>query len=93
MINVEIFYIPTPKQTVRMELKLPEGSTVSDALNHSKIYSTYPETNNLSVGIFSKKVDLTTLLKEGDRIEIYRPLIQDPKDNRRKRAQSKSKLK
>ena len=86
MIKIEVVYAPLQKAIVHMTLELGPRSTVSDALHASGIYITYPETRLFPVGIFAKQVSLEHQLKEGDRVEIYRPLILDPKENRRKKA-------
>lgn len=78
--------MPLKKAIVHMTLDLKQKATVSDALNASGIYAIHPETRGLPVGIFAKQVSLEHILKEGDRIEIYRPLILDPKENRRQKA-------
>ncbi len=62
------------------------GMTVEDALNQTTLYSEYPEAKCFAVGIFSKQVDLNTLLSTSDRVEIYRPLTCNPKERRRKKA-------
>lgn len=69
-----------------MTLELQMGATVADALNASAIYTIHPETGHMSVGIYAKQVSLEQVLREGDRIEIYRPLILDPKEKRRQKA-------
>lgn len=85
MVTVELVY-PGKGCLFHMTLDLEEGSTILDALNQSKIYLLHPETKDLKAGIFSKLLPLDTLLKTGDRVEIYRPLTTDPKDKRRLRA-------
>jgi putative ubiquitin-RnfH superfamily antitoxin RatB of RatAB toxin-antitoxin module len=69
-----------------VHLDLKPGATVADALLESEITTTHPETKGLPVGIYSKPVSLDTVLQEGDRLEIYRPLMRDPKETRRQRA-------
>ncbi|KTD63055.1 Persistence and stress-resistance antitoxin PasI [Legionella santicrucis] len=86
MIKVEVVYVPLTKAVIHRALDLKLGATVSDAIHASEIYLIYPETRSFPVGIFSKQVSLEQVLKEGDRIEIYRPLILDPKESRRKKA-------
>lgn len=86
MFKVELVYIALDKTAVNVTMELPEGSTVGYALNKAKIHETHPETAALSVGIFAKVVSLDTVLREGDRIELYRPLALDPKEKRRQLA-------
>ena len=62
-------------------------TSVEEALNLSGIYTHYPETKSLSVGIFGKTVSLSQTLLGQERIEIYRPLTLNPMDKRRLRAQ------
>ena len=69
---------------------LPAGSTVQRAIDASGLLQKHPEidiakTNKL--GVFAKLVKADTVLRDRDRVEIYRPLIADPKDVRRKRAE------
>ncbi len=89
-ISVELIYIKPGSQN-RLTLKLPQGSNISQAINRSGLLRHFPEID-LSinkVGIFSKIQPVDTLLNEGDRIEIYRPLVADPKEARRRRAKNK----
>ena len=83
MLNVELCYVQYLLPPVHLHLTLAEGSTVLDALLKSGIFDNYPETRNYKVGVFSKIVDYEHLLKDGNRIEIYRELLMDPKEKRR----------
>ena len=69
-------------------LRLPMGATVSDALAQSGLATLHPELDVAAapVGIFGRRVEGNRILADGDRVEIYRPLIADPKDSRRRRA-------
>jgi len=89
-ISVELIYIKPGSQN-RLILKLPQGSNINQAINRSGVLSHFPEINLKvnKVGVFSKIQPLNTLLCEGDRIEIYRPLMADPKEARRRRAKNK----
>ncbi|HAT8917367.1 TPA: RnfH family protein [Legionella pneumophila] len=89
MVKVELVYIANSKNCLHYKMDLKQGATVEDALIESNIYSTCPETRELPVGVYGKRVSVDQVLKEGDRIEIYRPLILDPKEKRRKLAQFK----
>ena len=86
MVKIELVYVPKDGVTVQVKMDLKQGATVADALIKSGIYDMHPETKELSVGIYARQVSLDTLLKEGDRVEIYRPLFLDPKETRRQRA-------
>lgn len=91
-INIEIAYA-TPLNQLVIPLQMTEPCTVEQAILQSGILLQYPEIQleNNKVGIFSKVVPLSTLLKDGDRVEIYRPLIIDPKQARLRRVMSKPK--
>ena len=69
-----------PEKQIWLELSVPDDATVSDAIEQSKILSLFPEVNldKQKVGIFGKFCKLETKLKEGDRVEIYRPITADP---------------
>jgi len=87
-IHVEVVYA-LPDQQPILSVTLPEGATVEDAIRRSGVLETFP-TIDLAVnklGIFSKLVKLDDKVRDRDRVEIYRPLIADPKEVRRKRAE------
>ncbi len=87
-IDIEICYALENKQQ-RLFLKIPLGSCVSDALEKSQVFEKWHLDVKINkVGIFGKLVKMDCLLRENDRIEIYRPLIADPKEVRKKRAES-----
>jgi hypothetical protein len=86
-ISVEVVYALPRKQEV-LSLKIRSGTLVSEAIARSGILRDFPEIDLASakVGIYGKQVKLDAVLRDKDRIEIYRPLIADPKEIRRKRA-------
>ena len=86
-IQVEVACV-APGRVFLRELELPEGANVGDAIEASGLRSAWPRlpVDDAHVGIFSRKVRLDTILRDGDRVEIYRPLKIDPKEARRKRA-------
>lgn len=86
-ILVEVAYALPQKQEV-LSLKVNSGATVSQAIEQSGILADFPEIDLASakVGIFGKQAKLDAVLRDKDRIEIYRPLIADPKEIRKKRA-------
>lgn len=86
MIKVELIYIPKDKKLFHQQLNLFDTAKVIDAIKASDIERIYPEVTQLTVGIFSKVVTHNTFLKDGDRIEFYRPLLIDPKEKRRRKA-------
>lgn len=87
MIRVEVAYAK-PQEQVILNVIVPEGATAEDAINSSGILKRFPEIDlvKTKIGIFSSGCKLDHVLKEFDRIEIYRPLLHDPKDARRSRA-------
>ena len=87
MITVELIY-PLPEEQILFTIRVANGTTIEQAIKSSGILTKYPQIDlNLNkVGIFSKVSPLNTELREGDRIEIYRPLIADPKEARKKKA-------
>ena len=89
MVNVEVVYSPADTPPIHVQLTLSAGATVADALLQSGLYNSHPDIVGLAVGIFAKQVPLDTAVKEGDRIEIYRLLLIDPKEKRRQRARQK----
>ena len=86
-IEVEVAYALPQMQTV-VTLKVPAGSSIREAIAKSGIVARHPEVdwNSMLAGIFGKRAPLSTVLHEHDRVEIYRPLIADPKQARRKRV-------
>jgi putative ubiquitin-RnfH superfamily antitoxin RatB of RatAB toxin-antitoxin module len=89
-IDIEVVYALPEKQIVR-QMNLPEGTTAEQAVKLSGILPQFPEIDLLKnrVGIYGKLVPPATILCNRDRVEIYRPLRVDPKENRRKRAKSR----
>lgn len=85
--RVEVAYA-LPHQQALMSLNVPVGSSVESVIHQSGLLNQFPEIDlaQNKVGIFSKLVALDTVLRERDRVEIYRPLIADPKEIRRQRA-------
>lgn len=88
-ISVEVAYA-TPKRQMSITVQVSENATLKDAIDASKILKEFPEIdlNQQKVGIFSKPKQLTDKVRAGDRIEIYRALLMDPKEIRRKKAKS-----
>ncbi len=88
LIRVEIVYAE-PNRAVVKTLRLAAGSRISDALRLAALDADFSgvELFGLPVGIFGRVTGTEYALKEGDRIELYRPLAADPKAARRARAQ------
>lgn len=86
-IAVSVIYAE-PEHAFTVELFLPNGATVADAIAGSGIRETLPgiDIRDDRLGIFARRVTPETVLHDGDRVEIYRPLLIDPKEARRKRA-------
>lgn len=86
-IQVEIAYAKPARQEL-VELKLPSGSTIQQAVEASGLLQRHPEIElaKAKVGIYGKLARLDTALRDKDRVEIYRPLIADPKEVRKQRA-------
>ena len=87
-IEIEVVYALPHRQDVVM-VKIPEGATVREAVEVSGLLRKYPEIEpggRNRLGIRSKLVRPDTVLREHDRVEIYRPLIADPRALRRQRA-------
>lgn len=86
-IHVEVVYARPERQDV-IPLVLPVGSTLQAAVVASGLPGKYPEIDPAKgkFGIFSKLAKPDTVLRDRDRVEIYRPLIADPKEVRKQRA-------
>jgi putative ubiquitin-RnfH superfamily antitoxin RatB of RatAB toxin-antitoxin module len=86
-IAVSVVYAE-PERVFMVELSLPKGATVAEAVERSGIRAVRPDIaiRDDRLGILSRKASPDTTLRDGDRVEIYRPLLIDPKEARRKRA-------
>jgi putative ubiquitin-RnfH superfamily antitoxin RatB of RatAB toxin-antitoxin module len=84
-IKIDVVLALPGRQQLRRIL-LPEGSTVEDAIRVSGLSEGIPEFDLARVGIYGKPVSGDTILRDRDRVEIYRPLRADPKEIRRLRA-------
>lgn len=89
-IQVYVCYALAGREWVR-PMQVEEGTTIGAAIEQSGVLEAFPDINLTTqpVGIYAKKKTLETVLRDRDRIEIYRPLVADPKDSRRKRAAKK----
>ncbi|MGB5855941.1 MAG: RnfH family protein [Oceanisphaera sp.] len=88
LIQIEVVYALPNKQTV-LSLKVSAADNVLQVIEQSGILQQFPDIDldcNM-VGIFGRQVKLDHALHDGDRIEIYRPLLADPKEIRRRRAE------
>lgn len=89
MLAIEVAYATTQQQII-VELNVPLDTTLQEAIEQSGILALFPEINlaTTAVGVFSEVRALCSVVTNGDRIEIYRPLVLDPKELRRIKANS-----
>jgi putative ubiquitin-RnfH superfamily antitoxin RatB of RatAB toxin-antitoxin module len=87
-INIEVVYA-LPDVQILLRQSVPTGTTVAEAIQASGVLDKHPEIDldNNKLGIFGKLTKSDAVVRDKDRIEIYRPLIADPKEVRRKRAE------
>jgi len=90
-ITMEVAYA-TPDKQILLSMDVPAACTVAEAIDLSGIREEFPdmEPDLIAVGIFSRKVPLDYTLRDGDRVEIYRALVADPKEMRKQRARTAS---
>jgi uncharacterized protein len=93
-ILIEVAYATPEKQRI-IELEVTADCTIEAAIKQSGMLELFPEIDltKQQVGVFSQPRKLSDKIKAGDRIEIYRPLIVDPKEARRARAKAASLIK
>jgi putative ubiquitin-RnfH superfamily antitoxin RatB of RatAB toxin-antitoxin module len=87
-IRVEVV-LALPRGVDAVSLNLPAGSTVRDAVDASGLAERHPQLDLGVVGVFGRRVAPDARLADGDRVEVYRPLQNDPKEARRRRARGK----
>jgi putative ubiquitin-RnfH superfamily antitoxin RatB of RatAB toxin-antitoxin module len=87
-LSVEVCYALAGEQTL-IALELPVGATLQQAIDASGILQRFPsiDLNTQKVGVFGKLKSLDTVLADHDRVEIYRPLLVDPKVSRQRRVE------
>ena len=78
--------VALPDRQEVIEVELPDGSRLADALDAALVFERYPELRGAQTGIWSRKCAADTPLREGDRVELYRALVADPKQMRRARV-------
>ena len=85
--NVGVCYALADRQ-LWLKLDVPEGSTITDAIEISGLLNQYPEIDleTQKVGIFGKITKLDAVVKDGDRVEIYRKIIADKQQVQRRRV-------
>lgn len=84
-IEVEVVYALPQRQEVS-KVRLPEGATLLQAIEASGLLERHPNLDLSRVGIYGKLAKKETPLRDRDRVEIYRPLLADPKEVRKQRA-------
>jgi len=94
LINVEVAYARPDRQVI-LNIEVEAGCTIEEAVKKSGVLEQFEEIDldKNKLGLFGKLAKKTAELKTGDRIEIYRPLIADPKEVRRKREAEGKKMK
>lgn len=90
LFTIEVIYAK-PDEQVLLTLTVPKGTCIEEAIEQSGLLARFPEiaVSDLKFGVFGVQCKQGSCLQDGDRVEIYRPLIQDPKDARRQRALKK----
>lgn len=90
IITVEVAYA-TPERQAIISIEVATGTTLIEAVRQSNITHLFPDLDieTADTGIWSKAKPKNTVMQDGQRIELYRPLIADPKESRRKRAKQK----
>jgi uncharacterized protein len=86
-LNVEVVFAAAPHDVRQVTLRVHEGSTLADALRASRLLDglSPAQADALEAGIWGRVAPLDTLLREGDRVELTRGLLVDPKEARRQR--------
>ena len=86
LLRIELAYSPAPRRVLTLSISLPPDSTVADALRASGWLRAHGlDLDALRCGVWGRVQPLDHLLRDGDRIELYRPLTVDPKEARRLR--------
>lgn len=90
LVSIEVAY-GLPEKQYLISLQVVEGTTVEEAIHQSGLLVLCPtiDLSKQRVGVFSRFVGLSDVVKAGDRIEIYRRLLIDPKEARRARVRKK----
>ena len=91
-LNIEVAYAEPGKQSL-LAFQVACGTTARQAVLQSALVTEFPHVDFAAapIGIFGKKVKDSAQLREGDRVEVYRALLIDPKENRRRKAAAKQK--
>lgn len=89
-IQVQVACARPGKQRIRC-LEVPVGTTAREAVHHAGLAAEFPEidANAAPLGVYGRHVDDGYVLRDGDRVEVYRPLAIDPREARRQRARAR----
>lgn len=90
-LKVEVVYCAARGHTDLTPLRLPAGATLADALDASGLIQRHPGLDLTQAGIWGRPAPGTQVLRDGDRVEVYRPLRVEPMDARRERHQRQTK--
>jgi putative ubiquitin-RnfH superfamily antitoxin RatB of RatAB toxin-antitoxin module len=92
-LRISVVFSPRAGEVDEVELRLPAGATVADALNASGMQARHPERDlsQLPVGLWGAFCARSDVLRDRDRVELYRPLQVDPKQARRQRQAAQRK--
>lgn len=82
--QIEVVYA-LPQQVWRRHVEVEPGATAGDVLQRSQLLAAIGA-NDMQLGVFGRKVGPDHVMQRGERLELYRPLIADPKQRRRRRA-------
>lgn len=90
-LRIQVCYA-LPGEASLLAIEIDEGSTLQQAIEASGVLDRHPEIDlsTVKIGVFGKLRQLSDRARAGDRIEIYRPLLADPKESRRRRARHKA---
>jgi putative ubiquitin-RnfH superfamily antitoxin RatB of RatAB toxin-antitoxin module len=77
-----------PERAHIYKARVPRGTTAGELLGQSRVLERFPQlrTEGPALGVFGRKIEPAYLLESGDRVEVLRPLINDPRESRRRRA-------
>lgn len=91
LIDVEVVYA-LPDEQMLFAVRVPRGSTLRTAIEHSGVMQRYSniDLDRCAVGVYGKRAVMDDEVERGNRIEIYRPLVADPKESRRRRASKRA---
>jgi putative ubiquitin-RnfH superfamily antitoxin RatB of RatAB toxin-antitoxin module len=85
LLRIEVVYA-LPEEQIAITLSVPQGTTAAQAIERSGLADRFAEVTASPIGIFGRVVEPDSSLSDGDRVEVYRPLLADPKQARRRRA-------